>query len=145
MLCLWDKSFWTFENNGNLIFKFLHTDNQIIIGAVLNSYRLVIGIVGSLSFIGLFFFLFPQEKANNLITLCGKWGQYTLGIYILQSVILEDIMARYILLDDLNFYVFNFVVAPIISLFVLILCVSIIKIMSKSKMLSYFFFGNTKV
>ena len=145
LLCFWDQFFWGFDGIlKKLIITDLQINSSIFLMLFSKVYRLTIGIVGSLSFIGLICSLFPQEKTNKFISLCCNWGQYTLGIYILQGIILETYMAQYILLDELNWYLFNFVVAPIISLLVLFLCVYIIKIMSKSRRLAFLFFGNYK-
>ena len=122
----------------------MHTDNHSILLIVTKLYKLTIGVVGSLAFIGLFCSIIPQEKTNKLISICCNWGQYTLGIYILQSMILESFLSQYIIMDNLNFYLFNFIIAPFISLLILILCIYIIKVMSKSSKLAFYFFGNSK-
>ena len=142
MLCFWDQFFWGYDGViKNFIINSIHIYNTYLLVIISRIYRLTIGIIGSLAFIGLICSLLPQNKNSKLITLCSSWGQYTLGIYILQSILLETIMAKYINLDNLNFYIFNFAVAPIISLLVLTSCVYIIKIMSKSKILSLLFYG----
>ena len=145
MLCFWDKFFWGSEGiMKTFIIDYMHITSSFFLMIVSKLYRLIIGIAGSLSFLGLICSSFPQEKTNKFISICCNWGQYTLGIYILQSIILETYMAQFILLDDLNFYFFNFVVAPIISFFVLVLCVYIIKTMNRSRILAFLFFGNYK-
>ena len=145
MLCFWDQFFWGGEGIiKSFIINSLHTNNHLLLYLVSKVYKLTIGIVGSLAFIGLMCSLIPQKKTNKLIYLCCNWGQYTLGIYILQSIILEYIMPKYIILDELNFYLFNFIIAPLISLLVLVLCVYIIKAIRKSQTSAFFFLGNTK-
>ena len=128
----------------SLVMKYKHPSNPLCLILFHKLFALIIGISGSLAFIGLFCSLIPQGKTNRIISICSNWGQYTLGIYILQRSILERIMAKYILLDDLDFFVFNFVIAPLISFLTLILCVYIIKIMSKSPTLAFYFFGKSK-
>jgi uncharacterized membrane protein YeiB len=145
MLCFWDSSFWTHDGSyRDMMISLLHTNNSFIINNAFGLYRLTIGVIGSLAFIGLFCSLIPQEKNNKIVLLCGSWGQYTLGVYILQSIILETYMAKYICLDNMNFFVFNFIVAPLLSFIILVLCVYIIKLMSKSPTVSFIFFGNSK-
>ena len=145
MLCFWDKFFWGFDGSlKTIVINYFHTNNSFFLAIISRLYQITIGIVGSLSLIGLFCSLVPQEKTNKLILLCCNWGKYTLGIYILQSLILETFLARYILLDNLNFYVFNFIIAPMLSAFILTLCVYIIKLISKSPRFAFFFLGNSK-
>ncbi len=144
MLCFWDQFFWGYDGIlKRIIILYLHTNNHLLFVLVTKIYKLAIGVIGSLAFIGLFCSKIPQEKTNKLLSICGNWGQYTLGIYILQSIILEVVMAKYIVLDGLNFYLFNFIISPILSLAVLVLCIYIIKKMSKSSRLAFFFFGTS--
>ena len=145
MLCFWDQFFWGYDGILKSIFiNYLHTNNHLLFVLVTKIYKLTIGVVGSLAFIGLFCSKIPQEKTNKLLSICGNWGQYTLGIYILQCIILENFMGKYIVLDDLNFYLFNFVIAPFLSFVVLVFFIYIIKSMSKSSKLAFYFFGNSK-
>lgn len=145
MLCFWDQFFWGLDGIlKTIIINYMHIDSSFFLMIVSKFYRLIIGIVGSLAFIGIICSSFPQEKTNKFIFICSDWGQYTLGIYILQTLILETYMAKFILLDGLDFYLINFAITPIISLFVLVLCVYIIKIMSRSHILAFLFFGKYK-
>lgn len=145
MLCFWDQFFWGCDGIlKTIIINYIHINSSLFLLIFSRLYRLIIGIVGSLSFIGLICSLFPQEKTNRFISICSHWGQYTLGIYILQTLILETFMARCIVLEDLDPCLVDFIVTPIISLFVLVLCVYIIKTMSKSHLLAFLFFGYYK-
>ena len=145
MLCFWDQFFWGYDGIiKSFIVNKMHINNQLVFSVVARVYRLIIGIVGSFAFIGLFCSIIHQENNNKLTSICCKLGQFTLGIYILQTIILETIMSRLIILDGLNFYLFNFIIAPIISLSVLTLCIYIIKYMNKSPSLALFFLGDSK-
>ncbi|MBO7579917.1 MAG: acyltransferase family protein [Bacteroidaceae bacterium] len=145
MLCFWDQFFWGDDGFWKtMIASYMHTNNQILLESFSRLYKLTIGIAGSLAFIGMACALIPQEKTNKVMSLCCSWGQYTLGVYILQTILVENILARYVVLDDLNFFVFNFCVAPIISFICLISCIYIIKIITKSPLVAFYFFGKTK-
>ena len=142
MLCFWDQFFWGYDGIlKTIMIDYLEISNNSFLDLFVKLYRLAIGIVGSLAFIGIACSLIPQGKTNKFISLCCNWGQYTLGVYILQNIILETLMAEYILLDGVNFYIFNFLVAPLLSLIVLIICVHFIKLTSKSPKLALFFWG----
>lgn len=135
MLSFIDKSYWLFldiyENGFIFIIKYI--------------YRIIIGISGSLTFIFLFTRLSDFCKNKKIIHKIGNLGKYTLEIYILQSFILERILRDYLNFDYQNFFFFNFITAPIISLIILLLSVYISKLIHKSKMLSFLFFGKIKL
>lgn len=104
-------------------------------------YRVIIGVSGSLVCIMLFCIMdqyIPQSRIGRILS---SVGQNTLGIYLLQVIIIEDILKRFIKCDGVNFYLFNFVIAPLISLLVLLVCVSIIKIIKRSRWASFFLLG----
>ena len=70
-----------------------------------------------------------------------KYGQWTLGVYVLQTIIVE-----YIFHDTLAWYVesewlLSFVVAPLLSIVFLTLCLLLIRWISKNKTLNFAFFG----
>lgn len=87
LLLFWNKSFWDY-----IVFNFssvfIKKDHYPIIYLYREVYRIFIGIVGSLSFIFLFYLLFERERQSKILELCSKWGRYTLGIYVLQTIIL---------------------------------------------------------
>lgn len=144
MLCFWDQFFWGFDGIlRTLIVGYLHIDSYSFITMVSKFYKIIIGLFGSLAFVGLICSLITQERKGWLISLCSNWGQYTLGIYILQAIILETYLAKHILLDDFNFFVFNFLLAPILSFLVMAICVYIIKLMSMSAKMAFFFYGKS--
>ena len=142
MSFFWDKSFWEHS------FSMRDTIKGLLVGGVLvtdglyyDVYRLLIGIVGSLSFIGLFNRVFTGSPATPFARVCSDWGGYTLSIYILQSIILEIGLGFLLKLDGLGFVAFNFVVAPAISFLVLVFCVLIAKQIERSRVAAYLLMG----
>lgn len=103
-------------------------------------YRIIEGIIGALSFISLFHLLF-NNKDNIYINRCSDWGKYTLGIYILQAIIIETILTNYIELSHFNISIVNFILTPLISAVVFFICIFIIKTIYHSKLLGLLFFG----
>lgn len=125
----------TFNNN------FDGTTFQVV---YLRLYRIVMGIAGSLFFILLFRRIFSKMGDDNKSSLChlaGKIGQYTLVIYILQSFILEYLMARLLNFDDVDPILFNLIIVPSISLLLLFVCYSIATLISKNRYLSFILLG----
>lgn len=100
------------------------------------SYRIVTGLAGSLFFISLFLYVFSRiNLSDRLLKVC-TCGQETLGIYIMQTFLLETLMPRLLNLDGAEFFMFNFILTPLISLFVLVACIVMFRLIRKSSVLS---------
>ena len=69
-------------------------------------------------------------------------GEYTLGIYVLQAILLEFVMPRYVSFEA---YSIPFVILfmPVLSLLVLGICLQIIKTIEHFPRLSFIMFGRT--
>ena len=104
-------------------------------------YRIGVGIFGSLLCIGLFQRIFSREKVGKIAKTVCEWGQLTLGIYILQTVFIETLMPRVVSFDSLPLPLFNFVVAPAVSMVALVACVVVIRLISRSAVCAFLFFG----
>lgn len=108
---------------------------------IIRFYRIMMALVGILFFYSAFEIIFanpPKRKINYLIS---EWGRYTLGIYILQVFLLETFLKKYLVFTNLNPWLFNLVVAPVISLIVMILCVVLIKLIQTNRYLSFMLLG----
>ena len=70
-----------------------------------------------------------------------KYGRYTLGIYVLQTIIVVNVFPDIVKWDVHNELLLNLVVAPLVSLFVLLICLVIIKLLSRSRALDILMFG----
>lgn len=107
-------------------------------------YKIIMGISGAIATISLFISLgriFPHSKFGDMIA---GWGALTLGIYLIQAILLEHFMMKYIDFSEMNFYTFNFIICPILSIIVLVICVGIIKLMRKSRYLRLYLLGEKK-
>lgn len=100
------------------------------------AYRILIGNCGALSVFLIFRGLLISLD-NNIIC---KIGRETLGIYILQTVLLETILKQYITFYG-NHSVMDFVIAPILSLIIMMLCYILTKVMSKSEIIGKLLLG----
>lgn len=107
-------------------------------------YRLGIGAMGSLMIISGIFFFTKIFRIKRGLGIMSAYGRETLGIYILQTFILEYIMSYYIDLSGLNLYLFSFLITPLISIAVMIVCYQIIRITYKNKYLKKSFWGIQK-
>lgn len=142
MLLFWDASFWSIPSRSDVLGSL---PDLSLAGsyAYLVGYRIVIGLVGTLFFISLFELIskkiYVPEKLANL----SRLGEETLGIYLLQTLVLEIVMQRWVILDEANALVFNFIISPLIALAVLVLCHFLISLIKKSKMLSFLLLGKS--
>lgn len=122
----------------------------LVFSFFLNSYiwehslfRIILGLWGGASLLGLFSRYYKKQEGSFQLYI-EKIGQQTLGIYILQGVILESILPLFLHIDSMNRFFFDFIVAPIISLSVLLLCLALMCVIRKSQLTSVLFFGEGK-
>ena len=106
-------------------------------------YRILMDIIGSIVFIGIFNTIHKSFKSDNYLTkIISKWGNILL-VYIIQTIIIGMLMAIYINCQEMNVMMFNFVVTPLLSIIVLVVSVYFIEILYKSKTLSLLLFGKS--
>jgi fucose 4-O-acetylase-like acetyltransferase len=101
-------------------------------------FRLIIGSVGSIFWLMLFQQIY---KKNLFFSKLGKIGTYTLGIYIFQVTILENWINNKIDFSTANIWIYNLVITPVIALLVLIICIYLIKLISKNNVLKTVLIG----
>ena len=106
-----------------------------------NLYKYTMGLCGAIAFIGLFDVIFSSPRSSRIIRVCAEWGRMTLGIYIIQSFLLEIYLAKILRFDNIPSLVFDFVISPLISIGVMIVCVIIIQIIRHNSYLSFFLLG----
>jgi fucose 4-O-acetylase-like acetyltransferase len=102
-------------------------------------YKIAIGVSGSIMFILLFQKLFDHRE-NKCLKFIASIGTCTLGIYIVQTYFLERLLARLVHLSG-NYVVNMFVVTPIASIIVLLICYYCVVLLSKNKYVSMLFLG----
>lgn len=110
--------------------------------------KIIVSITSGLFFIGAMYWasknkIFNEFLNNSLLT---KMGRYTLGIYILQSIILETIMAEYIKVDAwdglfANLSFDNYILFPIVSFVVMVICAYMTKWIEDKNSLSFWLLG----
>lgn len=128
MLLFWSKEFWQPSSSNNFYLIYLKL------------YKIVIGISGSIFFITLFHQYLKGCKNETIKKIC-QYGEYTIGVYILQTFILETIMCRYVNFDNVNCWVFNLAIAPALSVVILALCIYLSKKLNNNKYTAFLFLG----
>lgn len=135
------------------IFVFLckHKVPQVLTYSVLfhNPFQLplqyIAGLTGSLSIIGGAFYLCDLFKEKcKYIDFLAKMGSFTLGIYGIQSIFLQEILVHFfhISYDGLSDNVLDFVVTPCIGLLSTLLCYFLIQILKRNRIFNLLLFGN---
>lgn len=131
---------YSIENFNNLV-KDLPFHSPNFVKIYTRAYKLIIGLAGTLMFVSLFEYLSRNIKQTKLGDKIVSSGQYTLGIYIFQTFILEILLAQLLDFSTMNIWVFNLVIAPLISIVVLFICLSITKLVKMNKYIAFLFLG----
>lgn len=105
-------------------------------------YMYIMGLCGAVSFIALFEVVFSTPRKGFIYNIATDWGKMTLGIYILQTLLLETILLRYVNFDGVNDILFDFVISPLISLAIMMVCVMIIRVIRLNDYASFFLLGS---
>lgn len=132
LLIFWDAHLFTSTKMlfNNYFFDFLFN----------SLYKLFIGLIGAFAIISQFNYLFRKVTNKHISNLC-KMGQYTLGIYILQTIIIEKELSLFLSFNQVSNTLYTFVITPSISLITITICICIIKLISQNKKLSIICFG----
>lgn len=101
-------------------------------------FRLITGLSGSL-----FWFLLFQKiyRKNWMHSQLQKAGILTLNIYVLQATLLENIANKTLNFRMPNLYVYNFIITPLISVLIILVCIGLSTILSKNKIVALLLFG----
>ena len=126
--------YWEIPNYIEINYTALRTSGHLIL------YRYMVGFSGSMATI---FTIASVVKycgnniSNHSIT---KYGQWTLGIYVLQTIIVVNIFPDFSWYVESEF-VLDVLIAPWLALGFLAICICLIHILSKNKILDFLFFG----
>ena len=105
--------------------------------------RYISGVVGTLFFLSLFNII--GEKLYKVMSKLPNCGKYSLHIYIIQTFIVEIGMKHFNLcFPQGNELLWIWIVSPIISLVICIICVYIAKVLSLNYYIDRYLFGNVK-
>lgn len=102
-------------------------------------FRFVVGTVGSIFFVLLFRYVYYNLKVNFYFP--SILGQYTLGIYIVQTFLWE-FLGDYMIFPVYSPLLYNFLLTPITALIFMLTSLGIVKIIQQNKYISFLFLGN---
>lgn len=101
--------------------------------------RLVIGSAGSIMIISAILLLSNKIGINKTPHILTAFGQQTLGIYIIQTYLLEELLSRYVDLSHTNELVFTYIIVPLVSIALMYLSYILINLIVKSRITNRFF------
>lgn len=132
MLCFFDQRFWNIDLISS---KVVFYGN--IYYVMLYCYKMLVGLLGAISIMMIFLVNFKNIDFPKFITRCGSM---TLGIYILQSYILERFIGRTIKFD-MDSALFIPIVSVLVSIGIIIISVFIINLLYRSRFLNLILLG----
>lgn len=105
--------------------------------------QIMTGLTGSLAVIGIVYYI-CRYFHGNIIKKFGKVGQYTLGIYGVQTLVLLRLFRKFFHfnLQGYSSFIGDFIIIPTLGITATIVCYYIVIWLSKSKWTNLLLFGN---
>ena len=91
-----------------------------------------------------YFWDFDSRK-TKVGTLSVQFGFYSMGVYLIQTLLLEYTLKKFVSFDAMNSWLLNIVVAPVFAIIILLLCVAFIRLVNKKRWASLALFGTNYV
>lgn len=111
---------------------------------LLIAYEYLIGLTGSFTIIGIVMFFSKKYGNNYILTKLGDIGKYTLGIFVMQFFLIEQIGRMFFKITPISradFPLYDYIVSPLIGIVGLLISYSFVLILSKIKIVNLLFFG----
>lgn len=141
LLLFWDERFWSQPGTG-LISK-IWGEDYVVSPYIITLIRYSVGVLGSIFFISLFHILSSSFERSSIGLFISYCGQFTLGIYIFQTFILEIVLANLLKFDSFNWMITNFIVFPILSIVIILSIIWIVRYIGRNKYISFLLLGKS--
>lgn len=101
------------------------------------------GITGTIMVLGLCK-LYMKAFDGKVTELFLKVGKYTLGIYIVQIILVERVLVHYLgnCVDKVIVNLNDYIITPIIGIVLTFVCYGVVKVLKKNRFINLLFFGN---
>ena len=109
--------------------------------SLLQLMRLGLGISGALMVIYGVIYLCRHKYLKFILGVFSVYGKYTLGIYIIQTFLLEMLMSRYVDLSKIDVNIYSYIVIPLLSWIIMEICNYIVKGLNNSSIGRFMFEG----
>ena len=121
------------------VLKFFNGDSSMLCQLLaLRGFRIALGTAAT-TFIMLAFVRFTPNTATT--QRLSQYGAYTLGVYILQTFVLEAIIHHYVSFDCMPLWLHTYVAAPLVAMGVLIITIWLSKLSERNKFTALIFLG----
>lgn len=90
-------------------------------------------------FTSVFFYKINMDEVPKVLMKCAEYGKYTLGIYAIQWLVLENFMRYLLKFGNLDFYTNNFVVTLSMALSLCLFFALVVKALSRDRYISFCF------
>jgi surface polysaccharide O-acyltransferase-like enzyme len=122
-------------------------EGKIILDSISNigisGIRFLTGVTGSLFFFALFQRFWKKNKVTSYLSRC---GQISLGIYAIQSILVQRILWNLLDFSNINmWWLYRFVITPSVAMFSFFACVLIVRLIQRNKRLTFVLFGSSLV
>lgn len=143
MFVFWDPSF--ISQHSLKLYQIIGGVNSEsnLIDVLFHIFRVTLGLFGASAIIFTTLSLQTIINKSGVIKILSKVGKHTMGIYLLQTIILEMLIKEYIHFNGYSVLVFDGILVPLLSLIVLIICLCIILLIQRNNKLSLIFLGKT--
>lgn len=131
----WNSNDLVYCSHPYTLISLIHNEQYFISRTLIYLYRFLIGFTGSIFIISLFF------KIKDCHSIIKTIGKYTIGIYCIQTWVIEVLMPRFIHFDNVPDALFTFIIAPLFSGITLLLFAFILDRMAKHRLLATYFLG----
>lgn len=116
-------------------------DKPMLLGLRAEAFRIIIGMAGGLSVMIIIKLITPLLIRLKVSFWMQRYGMETLGIYCLQSIVLERLMKAFTDFSSVPIDVFSVIIAPMISLFVVWNCYLLTRWIQSHKIINHIVFG----
>lgn len=132
------------------IFFAIHRQSEVLTYSVLFTtpfhlpLQFLTSLSGSLAVTGIIYYLCKYFRSGILIKKFAVIGRYTLGIYVMQTIIIERLGLQFLHIDltSLPFWLSDGFIIPLLGILGLLLSYLSVRILSKIRIINLFFFGN---
>ncbi len=96
-------------------------------------FRTIMGVAAALSILGITYYVTQNKWFSNATKLLTNWGNHTLGVYLIQELVVVHVMSRYIDWSHTNPMVMTFIYTPISAIVVMSFLVFIVHLIIQAK------------
>jgi fucose 4-O-acetylase-like acetyltransferase len=108
----------------------------------ISAFRLLTAVVGSLFFFALFQRFWKRNAVTSFLSRC---GQLTIGVYGIQSILLQWIMNNLLDFTGVNLWIYRFLITPVTGAFIFFVSIGVIRLIQRNNGLTFVLFGSSLV